>query len=156
MSRLATEHDGPEDSVGFLLWRATLLWQREIRAALAPHELSHVQFVLLVTLSWMQEHGPAPTQAGLAARTATDPMMTSQVLRRLELQGLVTRVEDPGDGRAKRVSATDEGVALASRAVVDVERVDRSFFGRLGARQAAFAAGLSSLTLDEAHATDTD
>jgi hypothetical protein len=37
----------PERSPGFVLWRAMLAWQRRIRAALAPYELTHVQFVML-------------------------------------------------------------------------------------------------------------
>ena len=44
---------GPERSPGFLLWRVTLAWQRAMRAALAPHDLTHVQFVLLTTTWWL-------------------------------------------------------------------------------------------------------
>ncbi|WP_244312125.1 hypothetical protein [Streptomyces griseofuscus] len=35
----------PGDSPGFLLWHATLRWQRDIATALAPLDLTHVQFV---------------------------------------------------------------------------------------------------------------
>jgi hypothetical protein len=37
----------PNDSPGFLLWHATLRWQRGVARALKPLELTHVQFVLL-------------------------------------------------------------------------------------------------------------
>ena len=43
----------PEDSPGFLLWHVTLRWQRDIAAALAPLDLTHVQFVLLATTWWL-------------------------------------------------------------------------------------------------------
>ena len=92
----SSEWEGPEDSPGFLLWRVTLAWQRAMRAALAPHELTHVQFVLLAS-SWWLGRTEAPTQQGLAEHAGTDPMMTSQVLRKLEDRGLVTREQDPAD-----------------------------------------------------------
>ena len=35
----------PHESPGFLLWHATLRWQRGVAAALQPLDLTHVQFV---------------------------------------------------------------------------------------------------------------
>src|SRR5260370_30828241 len=34
-----------DDSPGFLLWQVTLRWQRDIATALAPLDLTHVQFI---------------------------------------------------------------------------------------------------------------
>jgi hypothetical protein len=39
----------PDKSPGFLLWQVTLRWQRKVTIALAPLDLTHVQFVLLAT-----------------------------------------------------------------------------------------------------------
>ena len=75
---------GPADSPGFMLWHVTLRWQRAVTAALAPLQLTHVQFVLLASLTWLHPDGPV-TQRGLAEHAATDPMMTSQVVRILEV-----------------------------------------------------------------------
>lgn len=116
------------DSPGFLLWHATLRWQRTMRATLAPHGLTHVQFVLLASTWWLCDHGGPPTQRALADQAGTDPMMTSQVVRSLQTAGWVTRERDPGDGRVMRVGVTPAGRTLAQRAVVDVERADRAFF----------------------------
>src|SRR5947199_7006718 len=98
--------DSPGDSPGFLLWHVTLRWQRLIRAALAPHELTHVQFVLLASAWWLAEHEEMPTQQRLASRAGTDTMMTSQVLRKLEDRELITREPDPADARARRIGLT--------------------------------------------------
>src|SRR5207244_5965381 len=96
--RPTSRFPAPEQSPGFLLWRATLSWQRRIRLALAPHELTHVQFVLLASLWWLEDHSlEAPTQASLAEQAGTDPMMTSQVLRKLETRGLLERAADARD-----------------------------------------------------------
>ena len=47
---------GPDYSPGFWLWHATLRWQREIAAVLAPLGLTHVQFVLLSCAWWLNDH----------------------------------------------------------------------------------------------------
>ena len=75
---------GPDESPGFLLWHATLRWQRAVAAALAPLDLTHVQFVLLACAWWLNDQGHTPNQLTLAAQAGTDVKMTSQVLRRLE------------------------------------------------------------------------
>ncbi|MFC3983246.1 MarR family winged helix-turn-helix transcriptional regulator [Streptosporangium jomthongense] len=119
----------PDESPGFLLWHVTLRWQREIVAALAPLDLTHVQFVLLATAWWMNSHGESPNQLSLARRAGTDVKMTSQVLRRLEDKGLLGREVDPADTRAKLLRTTDEGAELARRAIGVVEAADAAFFG---------------------------
>jgi DNA-binding MarR family transcriptional regulator len=110
------------DRPGFLLWHATLRWQREVAEALRPLELTHVQFVLLAGTAWLTAHGGPPSQRELADHAGTDPMMTSQVARALERRGLVRRREDPRDARIRRLECTAEGLALAERAIVEVLR----------------------------------
>jgi DNA-binding MarR family transcriptional regulator len=118
----------PDDSPGFLLWHVTLRWQRDIAAALAPLDLTHVQFVLLATAWWLNSHGERPNQLSLARRAGTDVKMTSQVLLKLEAKGLLEREVDAADTRAKRLRVTDRGARLAKRAVAAVEKVDAAFF----------------------------
>jgi DNA-binding MarR family transcriptional regulator len=128
-----TRFGAPEQSPGFLLWRATLAWQRRIRQVLAPHELTHVQFVLLASLWWLADRGPGePTQARLAEQAGTDPMMTSQVLRKLEARGLIARKPHPQDSRARLLNLTRTGKDLVARALADVEAADEKYFAALG------------------------
>ncbi len=126
-------HATPLDSPGFVLWQVTNRWQRAIRAALAPLGLTHVQFVLLASLAWLCDAGQTPTQVELAAHAATDPMMTSEVLRALEAKGWLVRLPHPADRRARQLALTDSGQALADAAVVIVEAADRAFFASAGA-----------------------
>jgi DNA-binding MarR family transcriptional regulator len=142
--RLASEYASADESVGLLLWQVTNRWQAAQRAALKPFELTHVQFVLLASLTWLQADGPV-TQRDLAAHAYTDPMMTSQVLRALEERGLVSRAPHPDDGRARAVRATRAGATLANRANAAVEACDREYFAPLGAGRDRFAATLRSL-----------
>ncbi|MER6564039.1 MarR family winged helix-turn-helix transcriptional regulator [Streptomyces sp. NPDC001027] len=118
----------PEDSPGLLLWHATLRWQRDIAAALAPLELTHVQFVLLACTWWLNSQGEHPNQLAVARQAGTDVKMTSQVLRTLEVKGLIERETDPADTRAKRLRVTDVGAELAPRAIAAVELADARFF----------------------------
>ena len=143
---LGSSYDAAESSPGLLLWRVTNRWQAAQRAALKPHGLTHVQFVLLASLAWLGDEAGAVTQKQLADHAATDPMMTSQVLRVLEQRGFVVRRAHPGDGRAKALVVTAEGAALAGRAVRAVEATDREFFAVLGSDQSQFAAALVRLT----------
>jgi DNA-binding MarR family transcriptional regulator len=121
-------------------------WQRKVRAALAPHELTHAQFALLTSLWWLEENDGPPSQARLAEQAATDQMMTSQVLRRLEGRGLVSRSPDPGDARAQRVATTAAGRKLLAPALADVEAVDAEYFAPLGGRREAFLRDLARLS----------
>lgn len=122
---------GPETSPGFQLWLVTLAWQRAVTIALRPHGLTHVQFVLLAGTWWLTEQDGPPTQRELAQHAGSDPMMVSQVLRRLERKGLVKRTADPIDARAKRVKLTRAGSTHLRKAMPTVNEIDANFFSRV-------------------------
>jgi len=143
---LDTAFSDADDSTGLLLWQVTNRWQAAQRAALKPFGLTHVQFVLLASLTWLGGATREPvTQRALADHAATDPMMTSQVLRTLEDRGWVIREPHPTDRRANILGVTGAGRALVNRAVHAVEGVDEVFFGPLGPRQVAFSDALRAL-----------
>ncbi|MCW0194282.1 MAG: MarR family transcriptional regulator [Rhodococcus sp.] len=144
VKKLETDFEDAGDSPGLMLWRVTNAWQASIRAALRPFDLTHVQFVLLAALTWLDAETPI-TQRDLAEYARTDPMMTSQVIRTLESKKLVERRPHPTDARARSVVVTQGGAALAGKANRAVEASDREFFAALGDRQAAFVAMLGML-----------
>jgi DNA-binding MarR family transcriptional regulator len=153
----------PNDSPGFLLWHATLRWQRGVAQALAPLDLTHVQFVLLACTWWLNKQGERPSQIALAAQAGTDIKMTSQVLRSLERKGLIEREVDTADNRARRLRVTRRGVRLAPRAIAIVDQVDVEFFAEVPGAEAlrvlgclvqlpkADAAGIADKKTDRAH-----
>ena len=144
MSRLDSDYSDARQSPGLMLWRVTNAWQRAIRSALAPFDLTHVQFVLLAALAHADPEEPM-TQRELADAAATDPMMTSQVVRALARKGLIERGSHPGDRRAVTVAPTPDGLALVNRAVHAVEDADRAYFADLGPDQADFTRMLGAL-----------
>jgi DNA-binding MarR family transcriptional regulator len=119
---------------GFLLWHATLRWQRMVTVSLKPTGLTHVQFVLLTSAWYLEDRAGPPSQRELAEHAGTDAMMTSQVLRTLETAGLVERHADPGDARIKRLTVTAEGRVAAAVALDAVDLLDKDFFGPAGDR----------------------
>lgn len=135
---LASAYSDADQSPGLALWRVTNAWQAAQRAALRPFGLTHVQFVLLASLTWLHQEAPV-RQRDLARHAQTDPMMTSQVLRALEHKHLVERRPHPSDRRARALVVTPAGAALANRAIAAVEDVDRRFFGPLEADTATLA-----------------
>jgi DNA-binding MarR family transcriptional regulator len=141
---LNSEFSDADLSPGLLLWRVTNAWQAAQRGALRPFNLTHVQFVLLASLVWIQAEHPV-TQRQLARYAQTDQMMTSQVLRSLEEKGLIERGAHPTDGRARSLTATPAGVDLANQANAAVEQVDRDYFTALGDDRAAFTRMLAQL-----------
>jgi DNA-binding MarR family transcriptional regulator len=72
-----------------------------------------------MALGTLNRDGPARVTALAAAGGIGQPAMT-ELVQRLERQGLVTRVEDPSDGRAALVTITDTG-----RPVLDDQRRER-------------------------------
>lgn len=121
-----------EESSGFLLWQVTNLWQREIKKALEPFDLTHSQFVLLASIHWMTLHKQDVTQILLSSHTKIDPMTTSTVLRTLQNKGLLQRQEHLTDTRAKTVGITDNGKKIIKQAIKTVETFDKTFFQTLG------------------------
>lgn len=134
-----------DESTGFLLWQVTNLWQREIRKALEPHQLTHSQFVLMASIHWLTLHNQEVTQVVLSNNTKIDPMTTSTVLRTLQTKGLIERHEHSTDTRAKVVRLTAQGVEIVKQAVVTVENFDREFFTILGTDHKFFNQKLKTL-----------
>jgi MarR family transcriptional regulator, organic hydroperoxide resistance regulator len=137
--------DEANESTGFLLWQVTNLWQRAIKKALEPCDLTHAQFVLLASTHWLAMGQTAVTQVLLANHTKIDPMTTSTVLRTLQAKGLLERHEHATDTRAKTVALTQAGIAQVQIAIKIVEDFDRQFFASLQPNIGAFNARLLAL-----------
>jgi DNA-binding MarR family transcriptional regulator len=130
---------------GFMLWQITNGWQRAVRAALGSTGLTYVQVVLLAGLQERIAAGTKVSQAGLAQALGADVMMTSQVLRALEADGLIIRERDPHDTRARSLLVTEAGAEKLKLALPVLDSVDADFFSVLGHREDRFAKSLRKL-----------
>ena len=126
--QLASRDTPPSASRAAVLERVSSQWLACLRAALAPLDLTHAQARLLIAAAWLSSRRHGVRQSDVAAEAGTDPVMTSEVLRALETRHLIARAPHPTDRRAKAITVTDTGGALADRAARLVETAENQFF----------------------------
>lgn len=134
-----------QESVGLLFWQASMLWQRHIRQALQPYDLTHTQFVILAVLEELSEQSVGITQKQIADFSMIDVMTVSSTVRLLEKKGLLCRLPNQKDTRAYSLSNTEKGRQYLKQAVAAVEQVDKSFFFAAVEENADFKAMLAEL-----------
>lgn len=129
MSNSVFGFDQPEDSPGFLLWQTTITWQRLIKKALDPYDISHAQFVILAITMWFESKNHVASQSLIIRQSKLDKMTVSKALKKLVTDGYVKRIEHKEDTRAKSVLLTKKGKQLAAKLIPIVEKIDEDFFG---------------------------
>lgn len=96
--------------------------------------LSHFEFAVLARLA--TQPGEAARMTRLAAEAGASPSRLSNVVRRLEERGLITRAAAADDRRATVAEVTPEGRALFDGAAVDhAEEIRRLVLSQLDAGQ---------------------
>jgi DNA-binding MarR family transcriptional regulator len=100
-----SDRTGSEDDVAEALEQAAILIVRHLssRAALT--------MTAALAMGTLDREGPVRVTTLAESAGIGQPSMT-QMIQRLERQGLVTRVDDPEDGRVALVSLSDAGRAL--------------------------------------------
>jgi DNA-binding MarR family transcriptional regulator len=113
-----------------------------VRKLNPPSELSLGALAAMVTL---ERSGPCRLTELAQREGVTQPAMT-QLVSRLQAEGLVARETDPSDGRVVQVSITDAGrAALARRRAARNERL-ADLLDRLSpAEQAALTAAIPAI-----------
>ena len=144
-----TQPPAPDSSVsqntGYSIWHVVNLWQKAQKDALAPFDITPVQFLLLAGLAELSQGSSAIKQSALAHHCRTDAMMTSQVIRTLEKRGFVQRSQHEEDGRAVATQLTKTGQDLVAAATPAVSQADAQFFASLGDRVDEFTDALAML-----------
>jgi DNA-binding MarR family transcriptional regulator len=122
----------PEKAVGFVLWRVLHRYLREVDRALAPLDLTHLQFTTLTMAGWLARSGEPVTQNQLARSGDIHPMQVSLMLKALQAKALITRTRSTTDPRAKNIELTEVGVAALRAALPVVIGVQERIFGAGG------------------------
>lgn len=141
----------PPDHIGWTLWRAAQVWRVEFTAAMvaAGHDwFGQARGNLMVHI------GPSGLRQGdLANRARLSKQAVQQFVDELVADGILTRLPDPTDARARRVCLTPAGEAAmrdADRIKAEIEtrwrttigaqpfdQLDRSLSALIDAHQAA-------------------
>lgn len=101
-------------TVGALIHDSSRLLKAEFERRARDSGLTITQWRVLGVLS-RTEGGMR--QAELAARLELSPMTVSDVVERLDGQGLVNRAPDPDDSRAKRVTLSEAALPVMTMAL---------------------------------------
>src|SRR5262245_34555523 len=102
-----------DESLGYLVNRAARLMAHELADALRPTGIGIGQWAILLFL-WASD---GLSQAQLSRHVAIEPPTLVRTLDRMVRDELVTRVDDPHDGRISRIYLTDRGRNLRDRLV---------------------------------------
>jgi DNA-binding MarR family transcriptional regulator len=122
------------DDLGFLLAKAAQRWNEllaERFAAAGWGEVSPAYGSVLVPL--FEEDGLRLGELGRRARLSKQAM--TELIRRVERDGLVERRRDPSDGRASVILLTERGRAFEPVAALALAELDELVRGRLDAGQ---------------------
>ena len=142
----------PEHAIGFVLWRVTSRYQREMDRVLAAVDLSNLQFVTLALVGWLQRSGTVATQIELSRFGGIHPMQLSQMLKILEAKQFVMRRRDSTDSRAKQVTLTLRGFETLRKALPHAMEVQIRLFGEAGAKGSALLQALLQLDAESSSA----
>ena len=106
--------------------------EARLEAAVEPYDLSLAKFGLLARLASAGE--PLSLRA-LAERCACVKSNITQLVDRLEAEGLVTREDDPQDGRSVRAVLTRKGRERHAASARALEAAEQEVFRHLTAQQ---------------------
>ncbi|EHR62597.1 MarR family winged helix-turn-helix transcriptional regulator [Saccharomonospora cyanea] len=123
-AQLWEERIGPSTTMSAVtgLMRVQQIIQSAVDAALKPHGLTFARFEALTLLSFSR-HSRLPMRV-MGERLQLHPTSVTNIVDRLEKDGLVKRLPHPTDRRTTLVEITEEGTARreeATRAVTDID-----------------------------------
>jgi DNA-binding MarR family transcriptional regulator len=104
------------------IMRAQQILLGELDALLRPHELTFARYEALVLLQFSRT-GSLPLGL-IGQRLMVHPTSVTNIINRLEAQGLVKRRPNPADGRGTLAEITEVGRELAGRATADLMAAD--------------------------------
>lgn len=113
-------------------------WHSMIKKELKKMNLTHPQFVVLVSLAYLSQDSNEVTQVMISKLSGIDVMTVSQILNLLEKNDFVKRKEHSRDTRAKAVILNKKGEETLQKAVPLVEKIDEIFFEKLDTDEEQF------------------
>ncbi|RCW45197.1 DNA-binding MarR family transcriptional regulator [Halopolyspora algeriensis] len=119
-----SERIGPSTSMAAVtsVMRVQQILQSAVDAALRPHNLTFARYEALVLLTFSRR-GSLPMRV-MGDRLQLHPTSVTNIVDRLEQDGLVQRLSHPTDRRTTLVEITDSGRDLMKRATESVTEID--------------------------------
>lgn len=132
-AELWTERIGPAETMAAVtsIMRVQQILQSAVDTALKPHRLTFARFEALVLLSFARRS--ALPMRVMGERLQLHPTSVTNIVDRLEADGLVKRMPHPSDGRATLVEITEPGrerLRAATKAVTEIDFGLRGLTGK--------------------------
>lgn len=137
MNNMGGDAAAAVETQGTSIWavlHAAHTLEDKVEEALGRAELSTPKYSVLNALV---ETGDALSLSELAARLSCVRSNMTQLVDRLEAEGLVKRVSDPHDRRAVKAAITDEGRVRYEAGLKEVEALHRNFAATVSASDRA-------------------
>ena len=114
------ERFGPSGAMAAVtsIMRVQQILLAQLDAVLRPHELTFARYEALVLLTF-SSRGTLPMRV-IGERLMVHPTSATNIIDRLEGQGLVVRRPNPQDGRGKLAEITERGREVVTRATADL------------------------------------
>ena len=125
---------GKPDPVMFSLLQAAHALEERLDSALADVGLSMAKYGVV---SQLARAGKPLALSELAARQSCVRSNMTQLIDRLEADGLVRRIDDPADRRSVRAAITDLGEERAAAGARVIRKAEDDFAGAIPARDRA-------------------
>jgi DNA-binding MarR family transcriptional regulator len=109
------------------IMRAQQIVLARVDEALKPHDLTFARYEALVLLTFSRT-GSLPL-GKMGERLMIHPTSVTNIVDRLEAQGLVRRLDHPTDRRTTLCEITDDGRAVVDKATAAVTAVDLGITG---------------------------
>src|SRR5690242_3626299 len=113
-------HFGPSSAMAAVtsIMRAQQILLGQLDALLKPHDLTFARYEALVLLTFSRR-GALPLGV-IGERLMVHPTSVTNIISRLERQGLVLRRPNPADGRGRLAEITADGRAVVKVATRDL------------------------------------
>jgi len=141
--KLESNFTSAEESLGFLLWKASNLLQKSHSAVLKEIDMTPAQFSMMTCLVYLSQNETA-TSAAISKHAGMDKMMVSDLVKTLSKKELIQTFPNPVDRRSFVMKPTTKGIRVTNLAVKKVEAIDEIFFGKAKIAK-DFSATLKSL-----------
>lgn len=137
--------ENAESSTGLLFIRVYNKWHTIITRELRKFGITHPQFVVLTSLSFLSQSDDNVTQVSIAKMADMDVMSVSQIIKGLEKKGFIMRATNPNDSRANTVILLPKGQEIVKLTLPVVEKTDDEFFGVLQENEHVFRQYLNQM-----------
>jgi DNA-binding MarR family transcriptional regulator len=118
----------PTDVVGFLLWRALLVYQHRVEEKLHDTGITHLQFAVLATAGFLSLAGAEVSQRDIVRQSGIKEAQVSLMIKTLRAKGLLTQARGAQDPRVRAIRLTERGARSLESALPLIHAVQQELW----------------------------